>query len=468
MLNKRFLSNIFYAFGAQSISLILSLMLSLLVPKILGVNEFGYWQLFIFYSSYITFFHFGLNDGIYLINGGKNKKELDLSEIKSTFIFSVIMEFAISLVILFIVQFLNFQVDREFVVIQTLINFVLYCAANYWGYVFQAINETRVFSISVIINKICFIIFLAIILLMGISDYQIIIYSYNVAQALSLIYCFVKSRDVLRSPSLSIRVTLRNVALTISVGSKLMLANIASMLILGISRFLVDKNWGITIFSKFSFALTLVNFFLLFINQFSMVMFPALRTISSKRQKDYYYFFNDALDIILPGIFILYFPIKFILASWLPDYGDSIYYLGFLLPLCSSNGKMQMINATYLKVLRKEKKLLQINLLTVFISILLSFISIYIMDSMNALLLSLVFITWIRNLLSESFLKKEFKLNSYGYITDAILIIIYLCSISLLKFEFGFWVYLLGYSLFLISKRKELNIIIYKLKNRKI
>lgn len=66
-----FIKNILYAFLAQGIALFLSVLMSLIVPKILGVEQYSYWQLFIFYTGYVGFFHFGLNDGVYLRLGGQ-------------------------------------------------------------------------------------------------------------------------------------------------------------------------------------------------------------------------------------------------------------------------------------------------------------------------------------------------------------------------------------------------------------
>ena len=49
---KEFIKNICVAFTAQGISLIASVILSLILPKFLSIEEYGYWQLFIFYIGY--------------------------------------------------------------------------------------------------------------------------------------------------------------------------------------------------------------------------------------------------------------------------------------------------------------------------------------------------------------------------------------------------------------------------------
>ena len=59
------------------ISVVISALVTLVVPKLIGIEEYGYWQLYLFYSSYIGFLHFGWNDGIYLKYGGKEYNDLD-------------------------------------------------------------------------------------------------------------------------------------------------------------------------------------------------------------------------------------------------------------------------------------------------------------------------------------------------------------------------------------------------------
>ena len=57
---RKLLNDLLTAFGAQGVSFACSVVMTLLVPKILGIEEFGYWQLFVFYTSYVSFFSWGL------------------------------------------------------------------------------------------------------------------------------------------------------------------------------------------------------------------------------------------------------------------------------------------------------------------------------------------------------------------------------------------------------------------------
>ena len=68
-LNFTIITNIF--------SLLSTGIITLIVPKVFNQVEYGYWQLYIFYSSYVGFFHLGLQDGIYLRYGGQYYQKLD-------------------------------------------------------------------------------------------------------------------------------------------------------------------------------------------------------------------------------------------------------------------------------------------------------------------------------------------------------------------------------------------------------
>lgn len=71
--------NLKLAILAQSINVIFSFVVSLILPKILGVEQYSYWQLFVFYITYAGLLHLGLSDGIYLRYGGEHIENLNSS-----------------------------------------------------------------------------------------------------------------------------------------------------------------------------------------------------------------------------------------------------------------------------------------------------------------------------------------------------------------------------------------------------
>ena len=67
---KKIIANFSYVVLSNLLTVIVSSLVVLILPKIMGVEEYGYWQLYIFYLSYAGFVHLGWVDGIYLRYGG--------------------------------------------------------------------------------------------------------------------------------------------------------------------------------------------------------------------------------------------------------------------------------------------------------------------------------------------------------------------------------------------------------------
>src|SRR5699024_9858515 len=96
---KSVIKNLYYTVAANFATLGISILLNLFVPKLLGVTEYSYWQLYVFYSSYVGFLHFGWIDGIYLKIGGEEYNKLDKRSLGSQFWYLTIFEFFVSIAI---------------------------------------------------------------------------------------------------------------------------------------------------------------------------------------------------------------------------------------------------------------------------------------------------------------------------------------------------------------------------------
>lgn len=457
---SQFIGNLSYAFVAQVISLLLSILMSLVVPKLLGVEEFSYWQLFVFYINYVGFFHFGLTDGVYLRYGGVEYDKLNKSLIGSQFWMLVLIQLIVAIGIFgFSALFID-DSQRKFVLNFTAVYMVAANMTWFLGYVFQATNETRLYSISVIIDKAVFMMAVIGLIFIHTGRFQIFVLLYLVGKALSLVYSMIKGREIVFVKWLPFRKTAFAALCNIEIGINLTLSSIASILILGFGRFLVDKVWGITAFGKFSFSLSLTNFFLLFISQVSMVLFPALRQSSEGQLSKYYNYMRNTLGLLLPVVLLAYIPMRYLLGLWLPQYQESLSYLALLLPLCTFDGKMQMLCNTYFKVLRKEKLLLKLNVVSMSISIVLSLLGAYVFDSINFIVISMVVAIAFRSVISEIHLARLMG-NSVisSLIQEMILVVVFMLCSWYLNSLIGFLVFLIAYITYIAMNNKKLRII---------
>jgi O-antigen/teichoic acid export membrane protein len=431
--------------------------MSLVVPKVLGVEAFSYWQLFLFYSGYVGFFLLGLNDGLYLRLGGEEYKDLNHSLIGSQFRVSMLFQIMIAVGIILYGLFFIEDINRQFVLFATASYLIIYNANGFIGFIFQAVNQTKVFSMSVIVDKIFFIVAVLVLLLFRVEDFETFIILFLFGGTIALFYCIWMGRRFIFSKPSLIRATIKEMLFNISVGANLMFANIASMLILGNSRFVIDNIWGITAFGKFSLSLSLCSFFLLFIRQISIVLFPTLRQSDEQELKEFYNISRDMLGVMLAGVLLAYMPMKYLLGLWLPQYQESLAYLALLLPLCTFDGKMQMLCSTYLKVLRKEKILFGINVVTLILSVCLTLIGGYWFKSIHTILVFIVVAVAFRSTISELYIAKIMKTSIWKSLAvECTLVAIFMvCTWNLSSIK-GFSIYLIVYFIYLIALRNKI------------
>ena len=68
----------------------------LVVPRILGVVEYGYYKTFTLYLVYVMLLHFGFPDGILLIYGGQNYGRINQMEFRINTRFFTVFQIIVS------------------------------------------------------------------------------------------------------------------------------------------------------------------------------------------------------------------------------------------------------------------------------------------------------------------------------------------------------------------------------------
>lgn len=455
--HKTIAKNTAIAFIAQGTSLMLSIIQSLLVPRLLGVEQYGYWQLFIFYASYVGFFHLGLNDGVYLIHGGEDRGVIDKESIKSQFVILVVFQIMFAVLLLVVATHGTVKGERLFVLCCTAVYLVIQNAAWFLMYLLQAMNETRISSYSTIVNRLSFLIPLFALLFVKSSSFKPFAISYIISALLQLLYCAWHCRDILCSRLLSLRYDLTLALESIRVGSKLMLANIASTLSIGVLRMAIDITWGITTFGKLSFSLSLVNFFLAFVSQAAMVLFPALRQCEDNEIRSFYIDASNLLGLLFPAIYLFYFPMVFLLSMWLPAYVDSLRYFAWLIPICVFDSKMNITCTTLFKVKRKETVLLVVNVATTLCCAVMVFASVFLARSFEMAIASTTFCIIARSLVSERIVSNDLEVAvSDISLWELSLSCVFVTLTMMLPSAVAITVYAALYFIFLLTHKRQI------------
>lgn len=448
---KKLFKSLNYTVTANFLILGISIILNLVVPKYLGIADYGYWQLYVFYSSYVGFFHFGWIDGIYLKIGGEEYESLDKRSLGTQFRYLVLFEFFLALLISIYSLFFVSDPNRQIIWLATAAMLVIANLKNFILFILQSTNRIKEYAKLSRDDRYLYLIGAMGYLLLGGRNPLILIIMDVVSKLVVTLWGMILIKDIVTAKRQTFSFTIGEAITNIRIGSNLMLGNIASMLILGVSRFLVERRWSIETFGKLSFALSISNMFMLFISSVSVVLYPVLRRTNQSNLPQLY---GHVRNVFVPFtlILLLFFnPIRLVLEWWLPEYKSSLFFMGILFPMIVYEGRISLLVNTYLKTIRKEKIILISNVATLLVSSVLSLVSVYIFKSINLTVLTIIFSLAFRCILAETLLTKVMKINvNRENLLEALLIGLFIGSNLILSNISSFIMYLLGFSLYMI------------------
>ena len=454
---KRLLSNLSYSFIANLVTMLVSVLIVLLIPRFWGEIAYGYYQLYLFYISYVGFFHLGWIDGIYLRIGGQSYAALDRALYSGQFrILLLLVILATSIVMMFSSAVVA-DSDKFFVIGMTCVCLVMYLPITYINYIFQSTNKIQEYAKIILSEKVVFIGLLLLIFMFQKMEYKWLIYADLSGKAVSFAVALFYARSIIFTKVSSFQRSFQEMVLNISIGCKLMIGNVASMLIIGIVRFAIEGEWGIATFGKVSLALSVSNLLIVFVTAVSVVIFPLLKHVDVNRQMQIYNFIRHLLMPCLFLILFFYYPAQYVLGSLLPAYQESLAYLAIMMPVCVFECKMAVLVNTYLKVLRKEKQILIVNLIAVALSFFMTLFTVYYLKSLQAAIIGIVVLVAVRVCFAEFCLKKAIGISiKKETICEILLTVLFILSSWCVGGFASMMLYGIGYLLYLICMKNEL------------
>ena len=448
---KKLMRNLNYTVTANLLVLAISLILNLVVPKIIGITEYSYWQLYIFYSTYVGVFHLGWIDGIYLKIGGEEYKNLDRRSLGTQFYYLFIFQSILGFIILLFSFYLIPDPNKKIILIATALLLIITNLKGFILLVLQSTNRIKEYAKLSVNDRYIYIVLALIYLFTGGTSFTILIGLDVLSRLIVTIWGMTFIKNLLLVKRQRLREVSPEIFDNIQVGSKLMLGNTASLLILGIFRLLVEQNWSIEVFGKLSFALSISNMFMMFITATSVVLYPVLRRTDRSNLSNIYIKVRTVFVPFTLSLLLFFNPIRIVLEWWLPDYATSLFFMGILFPMVVYEGRNFLLVTTYLNTIRQEKVILISNIITLIITTITSYISIYIFKSINLTVISIMLCLALRCIIAESMLAKVLNIKIFKEnIIEGIVIIVFITGNIVLDKKISFLTYLIIYIFYFI------------------
>lgn len=453
--------NLVYSISANLLSLLVSIILVLILPNLLGETAYGYLQLYLFYTTYVGFFHLGWIDGIYLRIGGKEYGQLEGQLYATQFIVLMIFELIVGVMIVVFANVFVPDVNRLHVIVLTCICMVIYIAKNYTTYILQATNRIKPYAIVTLIEKIIFAVIIIAAWVFRLGNYELIaigdILGKLISTMVSLKYC----KEILFCRMGNWKRTFQEIWINLSVGCKLLLANVAALLVNGIVRFAIERFWSIEVFGKVSLSMSLSNMLMVFISAISVVVFPMLKRMDEDKLGETYELIRNFLMIILLAALVFYYPAKHILTLFLPTYAESLKYMALMFPVCIFDSKISLLVNTYLKALRKEKTILIINISVVIVSMISTYFTVYIMHSLEMAVVSIVILMALQCAIAELYLSKYLGIDVIvDMVMEWILVTIFILASWFIDSWISMVIYFAAFIIYCIIKRDKIKSLI--------
>lgn len=462
-----FLRNCCYSITGNIIALVVSVCMILVIPRYITTYDYGMWQLFIFYFSYVGLLHMGWEDGIYLRYAGKSYNDIDKSMIWGQIVAVFLCQCIVGIAIYAIVMIFYPVCDKGVIFKFIAIALILANTNNLFSFIFQITSRIKDYAQITAIEPMCFIIMIMLSLFYGICDYLSLIICKFISLASECMLGMYLLSSIRKSKIPTISSIYHESKINIVVGSKLMLANIASMLVIGIVRFGISEGWDVVTFGKVSLTLSVSNFLLVFINAVSIVLLPTLKNIANDIRQKLYIAGRSLLTTAMLSMLLLYYPLNCFLSLWLPQYVDALIYMAVLFPICLYETRMGLLISTYLKAMRQEKLMLKINVISVLVSAAITVCTVYGIHELTACVASIVVIFAFRCYFAEIKLSKILNCHLIGaIINESIVIASFMLSAWFIGGIAGAFVYMCILMIYIGNNIKKIKNSIRLINNR--
>ena len=164
--------NVLLSVFVQAISLIVSFILNLILPKFISELDYSYWQAYVLYAGYVGILHFGILDGIVLRYSEFDYDELDKPRIRSQFVLMLVFYTILSLLAISISYAVFDSVNRK---IFTLVAVAIISknVFTYTAYTFQITNRINKYAILVLSQRLFYGVFIVVFLLLKIESFTV-------------------------------------------------------------------------------------------------------------------------------------------------------------------------------------------------------------------------------------------------------------------------------------------------------
>lgn len=355
MLSKNLSKNLFFVAFSRLVSLVSSVAVGILLPKIFSVTDYGFFKVYTLYAVYTALLHFGFVDGLLLKLAGKNYCELDKKKLRTYTHFFMVFEGIISGAMILLGAILT-NGEYLFIVIMLALNMVFVNITTYYQFISQAVQrfgEYSAKSLIVSFAKLIFVCVLFVIYFFNIAEisYRVYLLGLNFLEFFMTLWYVAMYKEITFGKRMPIRTLKQDIFDIFKTGIVLTLAYQVSHLVLAMDRQFVSFLFSTETFAVYSFAYNIVTMISTMISSVSVVLLPMLKNSPKEFIVEYYKKSVITVSIVASCALLCYFPLASFIEWFLPNYYNSLEYIAIVLPAFLFTVVITVVMFTVAKVL---------------------------------------------------------------------------------------------------------------------
>lgn len=434
------------------VKLLAGIFVAFLLPKIIGVTDYGFYKTFTLYSTYVGLFHFGFIDGIYLKYGGKDYSDLEKSTFRLFTRTLIIFELFISAVLLaFGLFFLHHELKFIFICLSAFLFF--YNVTTYYQFISQITSRFKELSLRNIIQSVFIGASVIVLWLISIVNpsltisYRPFLICYVSIQMLLTIWYVFTYRDITFGICDSFKKNAKFLLTLLILGIPLLVSNLCQTFLLSLDRQFVNVLFDTETYAVYSFAYNMVTLVTTALTAVSTVLYPNLKKArnDSDGEAIIQSLYPKLVGLVLLLVFLclaVYFPLTWFISWFLPKYSDSLPIFRIILPSIATSSAVTLIMHNYYKIYGFERLFFIKSVIILLFAFVSNCVAFYFFKSTFSISVASVISMAMWYIVSEVFFVRKFKVEWVG---NFIYIAIMTVSFYLISFIDIWWVGLILY-----------------------
>lgn len=355
---KKTIKNIVIVAISNLIKLLSGILVGFLLPKIIGVSDYGFYKTFTLYATYVGVFQFGIEDGIYLKFGGKSFEELKKSNFRFYSIFLFVLEIVSSLIVL-LVSLTALSGDLKFIFVCIAVYLIAYNITGYYQFISQITSRFKELSFRNVVQSALTIV--AIVSLWIVHHFKPDPMSYKIytilfvaIQVLLTFWYIFTYRSITFGKFTVAKQDFKDIGYFAKIGIPLMIANLSLLFIMNVDRQFVNVLFDNETYAVYAFAYNMLSLITIATSAISTVLYPTLKNTNESLLTNSYGKLINVVLIFVSACLLVYFPLCGFVEWFLPKYVDSLPIFRIILPGLAISSAITIVMHNYYKTFGKN------------------------------------------------------------------------------------------------------------------